>query len=240
MISTSPADPKPRGRSSRASDFAIARTTEITICRKARRVGVPILVQIVISDGKQLSSRRERHEKEPSPRECPNLSNGSPTFFSVWSHWRPQGPEARMSAVVVSVLVFVTVAALLCRLRIIDYLECLPLAFGSRINNSQGPARHCGPPAKPVERRMAALTVERLTKNFGVVAAVSDVSFSVESGEFISLLGPSGTASRPCRQREEVTERTTHAIPSTRRQRPARVCDRFRVLRHELRLRRSG
>jgi iron(III) transport system ATP-binding protein len=43
-----------------------------------------------------------------------------------------------------------------------------------------------------VERFMAALTVERLTKRFGSVAAVKGVSFSVETGEFISLLGPSG------------------------------------------------
>jgi ABC-type Fe3+/spermidine/putrescine transport system ATPase subunit len=39
---------------------------------------------------------------------------------------------------------------------------------------------------------MAALSVDRLTKSFGAVAAVNGVSFTVEAGEFISLLGPSG------------------------------------------------
>jgi ABC-type sulfate/molybdate transport systems ATPase subunit len=39
---------------------------------------------------------------------------------------------------------------------------------------------------------MTALSVDRLTKRFGAVAAVNGISFSVEPGEFISLLGPSG------------------------------------------------
>jgi iron(III) transport system ATP-binding protein len=47
--------------------------------------------------------------------------------------------------------------------------------------------------ARPqVERCMAALTVERLAKSFGAVAAVNGISFSVAPGEFVSLLGPSG------------------------------------------------
>ncbi|HEU0150504.1 MAG TPA: ATP-binding cassette domain-containing protein, partial [Bradyrhizobium sp.] len=39
---------------------------------------------------------------------------------------------------------------------------------------------------------MAFLTLEALTRVYGDVAAVSDVSLSVAKGEFISLLGPSG------------------------------------------------
>ena len=37
-----------------------------------------------------------------------------------------------------------------------------------------------------------SLSVERLTKHYGADAVVNDVSFSVEKGEFVSLLGPSG------------------------------------------------
>jgi iron(III) transport system ATP-binding protein len=37
-----------------------------------------------------------------------------------------------------------------------------------------------------------ALSVDRLIKSFGSVVAVNGVSFTVEAGEFISLLGPSG------------------------------------------------
>jgi iron(III) transport system ATP-binding protein len=39
---------------------------------------------------------------------------------------------------------------------------------------------------------MTGLSVDHLTKSFGAVAAVNGISFSVEPGEFISLLGPSG------------------------------------------------
>ncbi len=39
---------------------------------------------------------------------------------------------------------------------------------------------------------MKSLTVEGLTKIFGDVRAVDDLSFSVEEGEFFSILGPSG------------------------------------------------
>lgn len=37
-----------------------------------------------------------------------------------------------------------------------------------------------------------ALTVQRLTKKFGELTALEDVSFSVEDGEFVCVIGPSG------------------------------------------------
>jgi len=40
--------------------------------------------------------------------------------------------------------------------------------------------------------RTAVVRVERVTKRFGSVTAVDDVSFEVAAGEFFSLLGPSG------------------------------------------------
>ena len=36
------------------------------------------------------------------------------------------------------------------------------------------------------------IAIEHLTKRFGPLAAVSDVSLSVEEGEMFTLLGPSG------------------------------------------------
>ena len=39
---------------------------------------------------------------------------------------------------------------------------------------------------------MAKLRLEHLTKDFGKVRAVSDLSLEVEDGEFIVMLGPSG------------------------------------------------
>ena len=37
------------------------------------------------------------------------------------------------------------------------------------------------------------LKVERLTKRFGGLVAVSDVSFSIENGEIIGIFGPNGS-----------------------------------------------
>ena len=39
---------------------------------------------------------------------------------------------------------------------------------------------------------MSLLTIEHLTKNFGGLSAVSNVSFSIEEGELVGLIGPNG------------------------------------------------
>ena len=36
------------------------------------------------------------------------------------------------------------------------------------------------------------LVVDRVTKQFGVITAVDDLSFSVDSGQVLGLLGPNG------------------------------------------------
>ena len=39
---------------------------------------------------------------------------------------------------------------------------------------------------------MALLEIRNVTRRYGALAAVENVSFSVEAGEFFTLLGPSG------------------------------------------------
>ena len=39
---------------------------------------------------------------------------------------------------------------------------------------------------------MSLLTIEKLTKNFGGITAVSNVSFHVKKGELVGLIGPNG------------------------------------------------
>ena len=44
----------------------------------------------------------------------------------------------------------------------------------------------------------AVLTVEHLTKSFGGVHAVRDVSFGVDAGELVALIGPNGAGKTTC------------------------------------------
>ncbi|WMS44048.1 ABC transporter ATP-binding protein [Acuticoccus sp. MNP-M23] len=45
---------------------------------------------------------------------------------------------------------------------------------------------------------MSALTVKGLAKSFGGVDAVSDVSFTLDTGEFLALIGPNGAGKTTC------------------------------------------
>ncbi|GAB5378485.1 MAG: ABC transporter ATP-binding protein [Acuticoccus sp.] len=45
---------------------------------------------------------------------------------------------------------------------------------------------------------MSVLVVEHLTKAFGGVKAVTDVSFALEGGEFLALIGPNGAGKTTC------------------------------------------
>src|SRR3989304_358732 len=54
---------------------------------------------------------------------------------------------------------------------------------------SSGP----NPPPERKERRVAYFQVEKLVKYFGGLAAVNGVSFQVEKGEILGLIGPNGS-----------------------------------------------
>ncbi len=45
---------------------------------------------------------------------------------------------------------------------------------------------------------MSVLTVDGLTKRFGGLVAVADVSFALEAGEFLALIGPNGAGKTTC------------------------------------------
>lgn len=47
-------------------------------------------------------------------------------------------------------------------------------------------------PGKSIKEDMSAIEIDRVSKSFGVVRAVDDVSFDVAGGEIFGLLGPNG------------------------------------------------
>jgi len=47
-------------------------------------------------------------------------------------------------------------------------------------------------PGKSIKEDMSAIEIDRVSKSFGVVRAVDDVSFNVAGGEIFGLLGPNG------------------------------------------------
>jgi ABC-type proline/glycine betaine transport system ATPase subunit len=61
-----------------------------------------------------------------------------------------------------------------------------PAAVSGQLGASAAPAPRAAPAG-------AALRLERLTKRFGAVTAVDEVSLDIPAGSFVTLLGPSGS-----------------------------------------------
>src|SRR6476660_5877128 len=57
---------------------------------------------------------------------------------------------------------------------------------------SQSPSLKSTNSPRPVIIRAPMILTEKLTKHYGGNAAVSDLSFNVEPGEFLGFLGPNG------------------------------------------------
>ena len=51
--------------------------------------------------------------------------------------------------------------------------------------------------AKEGREQPPLVTIEHVSKSFGAVRAVDDVSLTIREGEFFALLGPSGWQDKP-------------------------------------------
>src|SRR5262249_36104180 len=54
------------------------------------------------------------------------------------------------------------------------------------------------PRADPMTDRSTAVRFDHVSRHFGSVRAVDDVSFEIRDGEFFSMLGPSGSGKTTC------------------------------------------
>ncbi len=63
------------------------------------------------------------------------------------------------------------------------------------------------------EVRSAMIIAENLTKYYGLKPAVQNVSFRIEKGEIVGLLGPNGAFS-PLREKSSWTGSTASPTPS--------------------------
>ena len=45
---------------------------------------------------------------------------------------------------------------------------------------------------------MAAVELRNVSKSFGPVVVIDDVTAAIEAGEFVAFVGPSGSGSRRC------------------------------------------
>ena len=72
---------------------------------------------------------------------------------------------------------------------------------------------------------MPEVKVTNLTKNFGSVVAVDHITFTVEAGEFLTLLGPSGCGKSTTLRLIAGLEELEAGEISRQRSRPRRVYD---------------
>jgi branched-chain amino acid transport system permease protein len=77
---------------------------------------------------------------------------------------------------------------------LVGLLEKLPRREAPALPAVSAPLPTRSPPvAKRAMPRTTLLSVDRLTKQFGGVAALSDVTLAVEAGEILGLIGPNGS-----------------------------------------------